>query len=192
MYSDPSGCFWDTVFDVGFIIWGIVDLVNGGYKDWKNWVALGADILLAAIPFVPGGVGQIVKAGSKVDNIIDTTSAINKLDNLHDFRRVTMIGETMDRVKDGARAMGITDNLYDTWKGYDNMISLGKIKRATTISKAHNGLWLYNKLRSGYVVIDGGIDIYRTTGRSAYYLLESRILKIWKYRQIIKAPINMF
>jgi len=169
MYSDPSGCFWDTVFDVGFIIWGIVDLVNGGYKDWKNWVA-----------------------GSKVDNIIDTTSAINKLDNLHDFRRVTMIGETMDRVKDGARAMGITDNLYDTWKGYDNMISLGKIKRATTISKAHNGLWLYNKLRSGYVVIDGGIDIYRTTGRSAYYLLESRILKIWKYRQIIKAPINMF
>ena len=38
--ADPDGCFWDTMFDVAFIAWEIYDFVNGGYKDWKNWVAL--------------------------------------------------------------------------------------------------------------------------------------------------------
>ena len=37
---DPSGHFWDYVFDAAFIAWEIYDLVNGGYKDWKNWVTL--------------------------------------------------------------------------------------------------------------------------------------------------------
>ena len=149
MFTDESGYFWDTLFDIGFIIWGIVDLVNGGWKDWKNWVALVVDILLAAIPFVPAGVGQVVKVGNKVDNIIDTASALNKLDNLQDFHKVTMIGESMNRVRGAASILGVTDNLYDAWKGYDAMISVGKIKRADRISKLHNGFWLYNKLRSG-------------------------------------------
>ena len=190
MFTDESGYFWDTLFDIGFIIWGIVDLVNGGWKDWKNWVALVVDILLAAIPFVPAGVGQVVKVGNKVDNIIDTASALNKLDNLQDFHKVTMIGESMDRVRGAASILGVTDNLYDAWKGYDAMISVGKIKRADRISKLHNGFWLYNKLRSGYVVLDAGIDIFKAT-RSPWYKLESRIVKMWRYRQWVKVPVNL-
>ena len=190
MFTDESGYFWDTLFDIGFIIWGIVDLVNGGWKDWKNWVALVVDILLAAIPFVPAGVGQVVKVGNKVDNIIDTASALNKLDNLQDFHKVTMIGESMNRVRGAASILGVTDNLYDAWKGYDAMISVGKIKRADRISKLHNGFWLYNKLRSGYVVLDAGIDIFKAT-RSPWYKLESRIVKMWRYRQWVKVPVNL-
>ena len=49
--ADPDGCFWDTVFDVAFITLEIYDLVNGGYKDWKNWVALGIDVIFDVIPF---------------------------------------------------------------------------------------------------------------------------------------------
>ena len=37
---NANGNFWDTVFDATFIAWEIHDLVNGGYKDWKNWVTL--------------------------------------------------------------------------------------------------------------------------------------------------------
>lgn len=45
---DPSGHFWDTVFDIGFLIWSIVDVVrNPG--DWKYWAALGVDIGLDSV-----------------------------------------------------------------------------------------------------------------------------------------------
>ena len=40
MYVDPSGHFWDTVFDIVFLAWDIYDLcADDGYKDWKNWAA---------------------------------------------------------------------------------------------------------------------------------------------------------
>ena len=101
-----------------------------------------------------------------------------------------MIGESMNRVRGAASILGVTDNLYDAWKGYDAMISVGKIKRADRISKLHNGFWLYNKLRSGYVVLDAGIDIFKAT-RSPWYKLESRIVKMWRYRQWVKVPVNL-
>ena len=63
MYCDPSGHFWDYVMDAAFIAWGTYDLINGGYKDWKNWVALGADLVFAVLPFVPSGAGQVIKVG---------------------------------------------------------------------------------------------------------------------------------
>lgn len=47
-------------------MWGIYDLVNGGYKDWKNCVALGIDIVFALLPFVPSGAGQVIKLEIKL------------------------------------------------------------------------------------------------------------------------------
>ena len=116
---DPLGHFWDYVFDAAFIAWGIYDLVNGGYKDWKNCVGLSVDIVFAVLPFVPSGVGQIIKVGNKIDNVVDVASAINKIDNIQDMSKVTMIGRSMDRVNDIATLIGKTDNLSDAWKGYD-------------------------------------------------------------------------
>ena len=47
------------------------------------------DILFAALPFVTGGGGQVIKV-------------VNVTDDIMDFKKVTVIGETMDRVVDTA------------------------------------------------------------------------------------------
>lgn len=83
MNVDAFGHFWDYIFDAVFLIWSIVDVIKNP-KDWKNWVALGVDLVFAVIPFVPSGAGQVIKVGNKIDNFVDVASAINKIDNLHD------------------------------------------------------------------------------------------------------------
>ncbi|MDE5547203.1 MAG: RHS repeat-associated core domain-containing protein [Anaeroplasmataceae bacterium] len=94
---DPTGHFWDTVFDILFIGWDIYNLVkNEGYKDWKNWVALIVDVAFAAIPFVTGGGGQVVKLADVADDISD-------------FSKVTVVGETMTRVKTVSQFVNATD-----------------------------------------------------------------------------------
>lgn len=190
MNVDPSGCFWDTIFDVGFIIWGISDLINGGYKDWKNWVALGVDIVFAVVPFVPSGAGQVIKAGNKIDNAIDVASAINKIDNIQDLNKVTMIGRSMNRVTDTANIIGKADNLYDVWKGYDRVASFSK-PLANGLSAAHNGGWLFGKLRKGYTVIDIGITTAHK-GRGLWYGTERFVLATWRTRNLWKFPINYY
>lgn len=83
---DPTGHFWDTVLDILFIGWDIYNLItNEGYKDWKNWAVLLVDLAFAAIPFVTGGGGQVVKLA-------------NVADDISDFSKVTVIGESMSRV----------------------------------------------------------------------------------------------
>ena len=70
-----------------FICWDIYDLcTNEGYKEWKKWLALGADIVFAVIPVITGGGCQIVKLADVADD-------------LQDLSKVTVIGETMNRVK---------------------------------------------------------------------------------------------
>lgn len=96
-----------------------MDVVNDP-TDWKNWAALGVDLVFMAIPFVPGGSGQVIKAGNRLDDAVDVANAINKIDNIHDLSRVTFIGRNMERVEDVASLLNRTDNLYDAWRGYDN------------------------------------------------------------------------
>lgn len=172
---DPTGHFWDTVFDILFIGWDIYNLcVNDGYKDWKNWVALGADIAFAAIPFVTGSGGQVVKLADVADDISD-------------FCKVTVVGETMTRVKTVSQFVNATDNLYDGFQAYDKLSRLGKGGKvlAEIGGKASNIAWLYGKLRSGYKVIDIGIDSTRLI-RSSSYIAERIALGIWKSRNIWK------
>ena len=178
MYTDPTGEFWDTVFDIGFIIWGIIDLVNGGYKDWGNWVALGVDVLFAVVPFIPSGAGQVIKVGNKIDNIT----------NMH---KVTLIGRNMNRVTNVAQLLDKTSDLYKVWKGYD--VTAKGLKRFlhNSISVSHDAFWLYRKLRSGYTVIDIGLStVYSAYG--LWYGAEKLILNIWISRNLWKVPINFF
>ena len=74
MYIDETGHFVDFILDIFFIGWDIYNLSsNDGWKDWKNWVALGVDIVFAVVPFVTGGGGQIVKLANVSDDISDFT-----------------------------------------------------------------------------------------------------------------------
>ena len=188
---DPSGHFWDYVFDAAFIAWGIYDLVNGGYKDWKNWVALGVDIVFAVLPFVPSGAGQVIKVGNKIDNAVDVASAINKIDNIQDMSKVTMIGRSMDRVTDTATLIGKADNLYDAWKGYDATATGLKRVAHNGISMLHDAGWMFGKLRSGYTVIDIGMTTLHR-GRGLYYGAERFVIGLWKTRNLWKLPINYY
>lgn len=188
---DLSGHFWDYVFDAAFIAWGIYDLVNGGYKDWKNWVALSVDIAFAVLPFVPSGAGQVIKVGNKIDNAVDVASAINKIDNIQDMSKVTMIGRSMNRVTDTATLIGKADNLYDAWKGYDATATGLKRFAHNGISMLHDAGWMFSKLRSGYTVIDIGMTTLHR-GRGLYYGAERFVIGLWKTRNLWKLSINYY
>ncbi len=186
-YIDPTGEAWDTVLDIIFIGWDIYNLAtNEGWKDWKNWAALGADIAFAALPFATGG-SQVVKLA-------------NVSDKVSDFSRVTVIGETMTRVQTVSQFVNAADNLYDGFKYYDKLNSLGKGGRvlAEIGGKTSNIMWLYGKARSGYTIIDIGIDISRVSNktgklsRSSSYITERIFLSVWQSRNIWKLIYHIF
>lgn len=75
--------------------------------------------MFTILPFVPIRAGQVIKVDDKIDNAVDVASAINKIDNIYDMSKVTVIGRSMNRVTDTATLIGKADNLYVAWKGYD-------------------------------------------------------------------------
>ncbi len=174
MYVDPTGEFLDTIFDIFFIGWDIYNLcTKDGYKDWKNWVALGVDVAFATLPFFAGG-GQVVKLA-------------NVADDISDFSKITVVGETMGRVRTVSQFVNATDNLYEGFKAYDKLSKMGKGGKmlAEFCGKASNVAWLYGQLRSGYQVVDIGIDSIRTI-RSSSYIAERITIGIWKSRNFWK------
>ena len=172
--ADSTGEVFDTVLDVAFIGYDIATLFAGnGYRDWKNWAALGADIAMAAVPFA-SGAGQIIHASEAAKGFSGLS-------------RVTVVGETMERVKAFAATVGATDNLYGGFKLYKYFSSKGALGKAVAEigGKASNIAWLYNKLRSGFTVFDIGIDLTRSF-RSSSYMVERIVMTVWKTRNIIK------
>ena len=161
------------------------------WKDWKNWVALGTDLLFAVVPFIPSGAGQVIKVGNKIDNAVDVANAINKIDNVQDLTKVTMIGRSMNRVEDTASLIGKSDNLYNAWQGYNKSAKgLNKVMN-NAISMAHNGGWLFGKLRKGYTIIDIGITTAHR-GFGLWYGTERAVLALWRTRNLWKILLNYY
>ena len=133
-------------------------------------------MLFTAVPFATGG-GQIVKAG----------------DTIKDFSKVTVVGETMSRVKKVAESVNAVDNLYSGLKSYRKLSSKGIVGKAIAEvgGKLQNAAWLYGKLRAGYTIVDIGIDANRMT-RSSSYMMETVIMTIWKAKNIIKGVIKFW
>ena len=111
----------------------------------------------------------------------------NLADNLVDFSKVIVIGETMSRVKTVSQFVNATDNLYDGFKAYGKLSKMGKPGKvlAEIGGKTSNVLWLFGKLRSGYTVVDIGIDASRLT-RSSSYITERITLMAWQNRALWK------
>jgi RHS repeat-associated protein len=187
---DYNGQFWDYIADIGFLVWSVVDVLND-CGNWKNWVALGVDVVFAVVPFVPSGVGQTLKAGNKIDNAVDVANAINKVQNVQDISKVTVIGRNMERVTGTANLIGKADDLYDVWKGYDTTAKGMKKLLHNGLSMAHDGKWLFGKLRQGYTVIDIGLSTAHK-GRGLWYGTERFVLGLWNSRNIWKLFVNYY
>ena len=70
--TDPSGHFVDTILDIGFIFFDLGSLLFGPPKERaSNWLALGADIGAAGIPFVTGAglITRGARAATKAINL---------------------------------------------------------------------------------------------------------------------------
>ncbi len=176
MYADPTGHFWDTVFDILSIGFDILCLCkNKGWKDWKNWVALGLDIIFAIIPFIPSIMGRTL-------DVADAAYTVSKFDDVYDS---IVIGNNMWRVTNMAMDTGSL-----VYKGYEALNALDNINDASkvlkTAAKVDNARWLMDKFYKGYKIIDVGRD-----GRSfisfikSAYGMERRLLFFLRYGKII-------
>ena len=95
MRVDNGGEFWDTVFDVISLCVSVVDVVKNPDDPWA-WAGLAADVVSLAVPFATGG-GAVVKAVSKVDDVVDLAKTADR------------VADTADNVYDGVKAMSKVD-----------------------------------------------------------------------------------
>ena len=95
MRVDNGGEFWDTVFDVVSLCFSVVDVIKNPDDPWA-WAGLAADVVSLAVPFATGG-GAVVKAVSKVDDVVDLAKTADR------------VADTADTVYDGVKAMSKVD-----------------------------------------------------------------------------------
>ena len=145
----------------------------------KNIACFVVDVVFAVVPFVPSGLGQVIKVGDKLK------------DGFGVIKKATVVGETMDRVKDFAKNIDALDDLYEGFKYYKKLAQNGPLGKALAEigGKISNATWLFDKLRNGYTVFDIGIDTSRKA-RSSSYTLEEIILFLWENRNVIKALLH--
>lgn len=89
-YTDSSGHYIDTVFDIGSLAWSIHDLKQDPHSI-LNWVALAADIGTLALPVVAAG-GTGVRALKVADKALETAADVNKAENVVDAGKIAEKG----------------------------------------------------------------------------------------------------
>ena len=123
MRRDDGGMFWDTVFDVVSLVCSVVDVIKNPDDPWA-WAGLAADVVSLAVPFATGG-GTIVKAASKVDDVVDVARSVDKA------------ADALDTATDIGKAVGKVDDAKDASKVFKNVIETCFV--AGTLVKAESG-----------------------------------------------------
>jgi hypothetical protein len=80
-------------------------------------------------------------------------------------RKAIVIGETMDRVRDAAKAMDA--QAYRPWRIFPP---------DPAKAMARNEKWIRRKMKQGCEIIDIGINPTRPGGRSPFYEMEKRVI----------------
>jgi hypothetical protein len=78
-YTDPSGHWLETVWDIANIAWDIHEIQQDPGNLW-NWGALVVDVGAALLPVVPAGAGMVVHGGkalARTDDILDMVRAVS-------------------------------------------------------------------------------------------------------------------
>lgn len=148
-YYDPSGYALETVFDIGFAIWSLIDFIKD--PTWANagWLAL--DVVALVVPFLPAG-GKVI---TKADDLLDVVGFVNKYDE------VIVLGQSMttrvipyaDEI--GAAVYGGLTNFKDLEKAYGTVL-------ATFIGYSDNMPFIIKESLKGAKFIDIGFDATRT------------------------------
>ncbi len=150
---DPTGHFWDWVFDIASIVWSLYDFIKN--PSWANagWLAL--DVVFAVVPFLT--CSSIMKAASKLDDVSDIGGYINKFDNVYDS---IVIGNDMGRVTNLALDTG--SMIYDGYKPLNALYAMGKADEITDAmryaAKVDNARFIMDKFKAGYKIINAGSD----------------------------------
>lgn len=76
-FNDPTGHWFETALDIGFIVSDIYDISRNGLN-WTNGLALAADVACAVLPIATGG-GAVVRAVSRADDAVDVVKRTPKL-----------------------------------------------------------------------------------------------------------------
>ena len=113
MRVDPSGMFWDVVFDAFSTLFSLFEVILNP-TDVTAWVGLAVDAVSLVVPFIPA-IG-ILRIAGKIDNIIPVLKNANIVDSI-------------DNVADVTKSL---DNL-----GHANIVSGGEIKLPNQISFAN-------------------------------------------------------
>ena len=153
-YADPSGHFWDVVFDIGSIIWSAYDLIKN--PSWENLGWLTLDIGFASIPFLTGSGG--LKAVSKMDDIYDISKITVPADKIY------MLGQSMNnRVIPEALNLGV-----DWYHGLDSFNDIAQVSKpiANLLGYIDNMAFIAKKSLSGARFIDMGFDTTRTISKA--------------------------
>jgi len=95
-------------------------------------------------------------------------------------KKTIVIGETMKRVTDYAAT--ISADTYDGFNYYAKTKAIFGKKLADFIGGVDNALWLIDKMVKKYKIVDLGLDLERVT-RSPYYLMESVLAYLYKYKE---------
>ena len=149
------------------------------------------DALFAVVPFVPSGVGQVVKIGNGVDNALDVAKAINKAEDVKDATKLAIIGRKKARVKQTASLITTSVSVFVAFKKYDDLAKGVKKVLQNGATLVQNIGWIFGKLRKGYTIIDIGMPTYVKL-RGFYYGSEKIILRLLQTRNLWKLPINYY
>ena len=149
-FVDPSGHFWDVIFDIGSIIWSAYDFIKN--PSWKNLSWLALDIGFAIVPVLTGSGG--LKAVSKMDDIHDISKITVSADKIY------VLGQSMGaRVIPEALTLGV-----DWYHGLDCYSDIAKVSEplANLCGYIDNMVFIAKKSLSGAKFIDMGFDTSRT------------------------------
>ncbi len=119
-YTDPSGHWFETLWDIANIGWDIYEVQRDPGNAW-NWAALVLDVGAAVLPVVPGGVGLVVRGGK----------ALSHADEVVDAGRVLAEAAShADEVADVARAANRLDDATDVLRGVENATEAAGVIRS--------------------------------------------------------------
>ena len=165
-YVDPSGHVpVDTIIDIGFALWSLIDLIRN--PSWENagWFAL--DLACFIIPYATGGstaVKVIVKGVNGADNLLDASKVPGYI--MRNADDVVILGQNMDRVYDASRKIG--GGILYSMDNYNDIVRTLGADAANQLAYADNMKWVAKQAWAGKTVLNVGWDVNRLANPSLH------------------------